>query len=398
MRKGERFEFFYENRDETGGDTENMSIRSSPINPTTACLGASAVDLFCGAGGLTHGLLTAGIRVNAGVDVDAACRYPYERNNDCFFVEKDVSELSGDELSAYYPQDDVKILVGCAPCQPFSRYSRGKTAADDEKWGLVRSFGRIVEEMRPEIVSMENVPELRDHPVYGEFLATLEAAGYSCSHSVVHCPRYGVAQSRKRLVLFASRLGALEMIPPTHDPETLSVQSVIGEMEGIVAGGASEVDALHRSSRLSDLNLQRIRVSTPGGTWRDWDEELRTLCHRGEKGRTFPSVYGRMEWEGLAPTITTQFFGYGNGRFGHPEQDRAISLREGAMLQSFPRTYEFVEPGEKVGFTAIGRLIGNAVPVRLGECVGESIRGRVENWRATHMLPGGSDGVGGEAP
>lgn len=375
-----------------------MSTRSSPLKPFTACRNASAVDLFCGAGGLTHGLLIAGVRVNVGVDVDAACKYPYEQNNDCLFLEKDVRDLSGKELADHYPKDDVKILVGCAPCQPFSRYSRGKTAVDDEKWGLVRSFGRIVEEMQPEVVSMENVPELRDYPVYKEFLATLRTSGYSCSDSIVHCPRYGVAQSRKRLVLFASKLGELEMIQPTHDPEALTVQSVIGEMGRIAAGGVSAEDALHRSSRLSDLNLQRIRVSTPGGTWRDWDAELRTPCHRGEKGQTFPSVYGRMEWGSLAPTITTQFFGYGNGRFGHPEQDRAISLREGAMLQSFPQDYEFVEPGEKVGFTAIGRLIGNAVPVRLGEGVGRSIRDRIENWRVTHMLPGGSEEVQGEAP
>ena len=144
-------------------------------------------------------------------------------------------------------------------------------------------------------------------------------------------------------------------------------------LDALEAGGKYTNDPLHRACRLSSLNLKRIRASKAGGTWRDWPMRLRAKCHREESGQTYPSVYGRMEWDRPAPTITTQFFGFGNGRFGHPDQDRAITLREGAILQSFPEGYEFSPKGEPVQFSTLGRLIGNAVPVRLGEAIGNSI-------------------------
>lgn len=146
----------------------------------------------------------------------------------------------------------------------------------------------------------------------------------------------------------------------------------------IKAGERDPQDELHTASSLSPLNLSRIRVSRPGGTWRDWPEELQASCHRKDTGATYPSVYGRMEWDRPAPTITTQCFGYGNGRFGHPEQDRAISLREAAMLQTFPESYAFAPPGAPIKFNKMGRLIGNAVPVRLGEVIARSLVGHVQ--------------------
>ena len=150
-------------------------------------------------------------------------------------------------------------------------------------------------------------------------------------------------------------------------------------MPPIDAGGESGTDALHRSCRLSPLNVQRIRASNPGGTWRDWDEVLIAKCHRKPGGRTYPSVYGRMEWDHPSPTMTTQYYGFGNGRFGHPEQDRAMSLREGAILQSFSERYRFVRPGEPISAKTIGRLVGNAVPVNLGHAIGSSLVRHVED-------------------
>jgi DNA (cytosine-5)-methyltransferase 1 len=138
------------------------------------------------------------------------------------------------------------------------------------------------------------------------------------------------------------------------------------------AGESDPRDSLHTACRLSQLNLRRIRASSPGGTWRDWNAALVATCHRRNSGETYPGVYGRMEWDAPAPTITTQSFGYGNGRFGHPEQDRAITLREAAMLQTFPDTYRFLPQGDRVRFSTLGRLIGNAVPVRIGEAVGRT--------------------------
>jgi DNA (cytosine-5)-methyltransferase 1 len=144
-------------------------------------------------------------------------------------------------------------------------------------------------------------------------------------------------------------------------------------MPVLAAGARDPDDSLHMASGLADINLRRIQSSKPGGTWRDWDSDLVAACHRLKTGKTFPSVYGRMNWDEASPTITTQFFGFGNGRFGHPEQDRALSLREGALLQTFPPKYGFVPPGEETYFKTVGRLIGNAVPVRLGQVVAQSL-------------------------
>ena len=163
-----------------------------------------------------------------------------------------------------------------------------------------------------------------------------------------------------------------------------TVKSTIGDLPAIVAGEQDPDNKLHKASSLSTLDLKRIRCSLPGGTWRDWPVNLRSSCHRKETGTTYPSVYGRMMWDSPAPTITTQCFGYGNGRFGHPEQDRAISLREAAMLQGFSRDYSFIPNGQPVLFAKIGRFIGNAVPVTLGKVIGELIKEHIAVFRSEH--------------
>jgi DNA (cytosine-5)-methyltransferase 1 len=249
----------------------------------------------------------------------------------------------------------------------------------DKKWGLLHEFARLVKELKPDIVSMENVPELQRHSVFDDFLQTLRDEKFHFTEDaekrVVFCPDYGLPQHRSRLVLVASRLGPIQLIPPTHRPaEYRTVSDVLRRLPALEAGNESADDPLHRTSRLSVKNLRRIQHSKPGGTWRDWPRNLVSECHKKKSGESYPGVYGRMEWGKPAPTITTQFFGFGNGRFGHPTQDRAISLREGAILQSFPADYEFVRPGRKYCFKTIGRLIGNAVPVRVGEVVGKTIQ------------------------
>lgn len=332
----------------------------------------SAVDLFCGVGGLTHGLIKSGISVQAGVDVDLACRYPFEENNSAIFVEKDVGDLVADDIRDYLEAGECSLLAGCAPCQPFSTYSRsGRSKKRVNDWRLVRRFGALVEELQPDFVTMENVPQLRAHEVFQDFLRSL--AGYDIICSGVECSRIGVPQSRQRLVLIASRRGPLTEGLLADASSTVTVRQVIADLPRLEAGQHDPSDPLHAAASLSPLNMERIKASLPGGTWRDWDESLLVACHRKGSGATYPSVYGRMEWDAVAPTITTQCFGYGNGRFGHPEQDRAISLREAAMLQTFPRDYKFVRASDRIKFNHLGRLIGNAVPVRLGEVIGELI-------------------------
>lgn len=363
-----------------------MKRRRSINSRRAVAVSATATDLFCGAGGLTRGLLDAGISVTAGYDIDKACQHPYEHNNPgTKFVPKSVTDLNGKTLAVHYPRGHVRILVGCAPCAPFSKYTQGLDTKSHAKWSLLNEFARLVHEVKPDIVSMENVPELQRHSIFDSFLATLKDEGFHFNQDaqkrIVFCPDYGIPQHRRRLVLLASKLGPIELIPPTHKPDSYQrVENVLRKLPRLAAGKTCAADPLHRSSRLSPLNLRRIRRSKPGGTWRDWPDKLVAVCHRKKAGKTYPSVYGRMEWEQPSPTITTQFYGFGNGRFGHPEQHRGLSLREGAILQSFPPDYEFVKPGGEYCFKTIGRLIGNAVPVRLGEIVGKSIKLHLANY------------------
>ncbi len=341
-----------------------------------------AVDLFCGIGGLTKGLSLAGIDVVAGFDIDSTCRFAYEENNHARFFCQDITALQAQQLIRFYPENTIKALVGCAPCQPFSKYSSRyrKNGHADDKWRLLYSFERLIRETLPEIVSMENVPNLINEKVFKDFISTLQERGYYIDFNVVYCPDYGVPQHRKRLVLLASRLGEISLIPPLYSPSNyLTVRDAISHLPAINAGEVSGEDALHRSSALSALNLRRIEQSVQGGTWRDWDADLRLSCHQRKSGKTFPSVYGRMSWDKPSPTITTQFYGYGNGRFGHPEQNRAISLREGAILQSFPDDYIFIDEEHPAKKREIGTHIGNAVPVELGRAIGMSIQGHLAN-------------------
>ena len=333
------------------------------------------VDLFCGVGGLSRGLINVGLNVIAGYDIDPTCQYAYEHNNDVNYNIKNIRELSGEEVIECFDPDATKVLVGCAPCQPFSqmRFKMGKDNESDEKYDLLLEYGRMIREIQPTIVSMENVPQIQNTRIYKEFIQILDENGYEHSEKIIFCPDYGIPQTRKRFVLVASKLGKINIIDHTHDRSEIHIIDYIGDLHPIDAGEVDENDPLHRSASLSDINLQRIRASHPGGTWRDWPEELKCECHKKESGKTYGSVYGRMTWDQIGPTITTQFYNYGTGRFGHPEQDRAISLREGALLQTFPPDYDFIDPNNRFVFSDIARHIGNAVPVRLGEVIGTSI-------------------------
>jgi len=361
----------------------------------------AAVDLFCGAGGLTYGLERAGIPVAAGIDIDPACEYPYETNTEANFVEANIGDLTGDDLRALYPEDcDFRILTGCAPCQPFSHMSNGHTDSDAEEWDLLDEFKRLVETVEPEIVAMENVPQVREHDVYDRFRSVLDGTGspnenglgYYVWTDTIDCPEYGVPQSRKRLVLLASQFDTIDLVPPSHDVDDPTAPVTVRraleplELPSIDAGERSESDPLHVAAGLRGKNPERIRQSKPGGTWRDWDPELRARCHERASGNSYVSSYGRMEWDEPAPTITTQFYNYGSGRFGHPNWnedpeksvDRALSLREGAILQTYPANYEFAADPREVSKDKIGQLIGNAVPVRVASAIGGSIRRHLE--------------------
>lgn len=331
------------------------------------------VDLFCGAGGLTRGLEDAGIDVRLGVDIDPTCRYPYNNNNKSVFLLKAIEDVTAEDLKFVFSHNSIRILAGCAPCQTFSTYNQ-KATPKDRRWWLLLQFSRLVKALSPQLVTMENVPRLENQGIFKEFVEVLKSFGYHTCPQVINCADYGVPQHRHRLVLLASKLGPIRLLSPSETgSRTITVRESIGAMPPLKAGETHQHDRLHQAASLSNMNMGRIKASRAGGTWRDWDSDLIANCHKRTSGRTYPGVYGRMRWDEPAPTITTQFFGFGNGRFGHPDQDRALSLREGAILQGFRKDYQFVADTEPVFRKRVGKLIGNAVPPRLGEVIGLSI-------------------------
>jgi DNA (cytosine-5)-methyltransferase 1 len=330
-----------------------------------------AIDLFCGIGGLTYGLQQAGIKVLAGVDIDSSCKYAYEKNNNAIFINKSIKNIKSEEISSFFSKEDIKIFIGCAPCQPFSNYQTDKTMKTKHKdWNLLDEFLRLILQCNPDIISMENVPTLLKQDIFNKFVKTLEANNYFITYKIHDAQNYGVPQRRNRLVLLASKLGQIDFLNIKEQRKT--VKEVIGDLPKIKAGEIYEKDLIHRSSKLNKLNLQRIIASIPGKTWESWPLDLLPECYKRKSGATYKSVYGRMKWDDVAPTLTTQFYNYGTGRYGHPEQDRAISLREGALLQSFPRNYIFIE-NDNFKFTEVARHIGNAVPPKLAEYIGKTI-------------------------
>jgi DNA (cytosine-5)-methyltransferase 1 len=337
------------------------------------------VDLFCGIGGLSYGMKSAGFDIIAGYDLDWTCQYAYETNTGGKFFYKDVKSVTGDEIKSLYSKkkNTIRVLAGCAPCQPFSSYAHTNKNKDKDKYNLLYEFGRLVKEVQPDIVTMENVPAIaafKLKSVLADFVKLLQE-DYQVKYQVVYCPDYGIPQTRKRLVLLASRIGTIQLIPPTHKKEEyVTVRDAIEKLPPLKAGESCPSDPLHRCRALSDLNMKRIHATPYGGSWKDWPEELWLDCHQKIGGKSFGSVYGRMVWDEPSPTMTTLCTGIGNGRFGHPEQDRAISAREAALFQTFPLTYKFFPNEQEVSLSKASRYIGNAVPPKLGMVIAESIK------------------------
>jgi len=349
-------------------------VRDEPI--------VKVVDLYCGIGGLTHGLMLEGLEVVAGIDNDGSCKYGFEKNNRSKFLRREISRFTAKELRRLFRGATVKVLVGCAPCQPYSSLNRRKLPTKEARrrsYPMYR-FMTLIKRVKPEIVSMENVPDLSDarkYPVFQEFVETLRSLGYSVFFKRVDTSRFGVPQKRTRLVLLASRLGDdIALIPETHAAEDIvTLRDAIGALPRLKDGEVDASDPLHRASKLNEINRRRI-AATPrnGGSATSWARNLVPKCYRRKSGRSYMvSVYGRMRWGAPASTITTQFMTLGTGRFGHPSQNRAISLREAAKLQTFPDYYQFA-PNNEVTIKHTARHIGNAVPVVLGRAIGKSIK------------------------
>ena len=334
-----------------------------------------ALDFFCGAGGLTRGLLDAGVEVVAGYDSDERCREAYERNNRVPFHGDRIDDLepSSATLTEYTGGTDDLLFAACAPCQPFSKILQNGATTHDPT--LLSAFGRLVAAVRPAYVLVENVPGIGrgvGRETLARFRQMLDGCGYGWVDCILDAKHFGVPQNRRRFVLLATRSGRTPALPErTHGrggKKLRTVRDAIRDFPPIEAGESCPLVPNHQAARVSDRNLKRLRA-TPhdGGDRRSWPEHLWLDCHRKDNSG-HSDVYGRMAWDRPAPALTGRCHSISNGRYGHPEQDRAISLREAAAIQTFPDRYEFF------GYSkAIARQIGNAVPVLLARRLGEQI-------------------------
>ena len=332
-------------------------------------------DFFSGCGGTSLGLHRAGMKIVCGIDNDLDAANTFQHNFPAAqFVSRDIRSLGVQQLVDEVGLDtDFLFFSACAPCQPFTK-QRTARQSGDARVPLLAELGRFIQKITPDLVLVENVPgfqkPVEDSSPLIKFLGILESQSYDWNTSIVEARAYGVPQRRSRLVLLASRHGDPGFPEPTHGTGRLpysTVRQYISDLPGISAGGSHTAIKNHRAARLSAKNMQRIRATPEGGDRRDWPRDLWLRCHSGGyTGHT--DVYGRMSWDMPATGLTTRCISYSNGRFGHPDQDRAISVREAANLQTFPTDFEF-----KGSLTSQARQIGNAMPVLLAEVLGRHL-------------------------
>ena len=338
-------------------------------------------DFFSGCGGASCGFRDAGMDIVFALDWDQDSQLTFQTNFPSVHFElADIRETSPSYIRSLVDaqRPDPVLFCGCAPCQPFTKQNTTRRPDDkDDRLPLLSYFADLVERCEPDIVFVENVPGLqrfdRGSQPFRGFLHRLERAGFGYNYRPVPLKRYGVPQSRSRLVLLAvaERYGEIKLPPETNGPGTANpryetVRDWIGDLPPIAAGAEHADIPNHRAAKLSAKNLQRVRATPEGGGHADWPNELRLPCH--EKTPGYSDVYGRMSWDLPASGLTTRCISYSNGRFGHPEQDRAISVREAATLQTFPRDFLF-----RGSLSSMAKQIGNAVPVRLTSIVGQHV-------------------------
>lgn len=333
-----------------------------------------AIDFFAGAGGLTRGLLDAGIDVVAGVDNDERLRETYERNNEpSRFIKQDIAAIDIKALRGEVgiASADTTLYAACTPCQPFSTLNRSK--GDDNQKALLLKFAEIVAESPPDFVIVENVPGLNNalgRDIYRQFEAILLEHGFSADARLLDAKHFGVPQTRKRFILVASRHGTAKLPATTTADEPPTVRDHIHKYARISDGDESQADANHVARPLQPHHRRIVEAVPPnGGSRRDVaDKSILLKCHQ-DRPNAHKDVFGRMAWDEPSPTLTCRCTDVYCGRFIHPEQHRGISLREAAALQTFPDDYEFF--GES--FLEKSRQIGNAVPVRLAEELGKAV-------------------------
>lgn len=350
-----------------------------------------AVEAFAGGGGLAVGLRDAGIRTVAAIEIEPHAAATFKANHPHVHVfRQDVREVSGKELLKL-ASGGVHVLAACPPCQGFSSLT-SKWRRDDSRNELVSEVGRLAREMRPQAIMMENVPGLgqKGKSLLDALISELKVLGYTLNCDVLQVADYGVPQRRRRLVLLAGLGFHIDMPEPTHSrtganglEKWKTLRDAIHGMEGPLtfneakSRGGAQLFGWHVVRELAPQNRRRLQAAKPGGTWSDFSEDLRVDCHRGEY-RGFSNVYGRMVWDEPSVTITAGCTTLSKGRFGHPDEDRTISLREAATLQTFPSSYIFETPY----FERACEIVGNALPCLFAKAIARRVKEAMLDARA----------------
>jgi len=330
----------------------------------------TAIDLFSGCGGLTQGLRDAGFTVGAAVEIDALAAETYAANHpEVKLFNVDIQKITADQImeACNLKVGELDLLAGCPPCQGFSRIrlNNKKERMNDPRNRLIDEVLRLVNEIRPKVVMLENVPNLSRYTRYLDFKRKLRKLGYEISDQILDVADFGIPQRRKRLVVLASRLGRISPLAITGKRKT------VRDTIGMLPAESFQNDPLHN---LNEQRSERIRqlikaIPKDGGSRTALSAALALKCHENRDG--FYDVYGRMRWDDVAPTITGGCINPSKGRFLHPVEDRAITLREAALLQSFPPNYVF---SLRRGKYAAAEMIGNALPPLFSRMQAEAIK------------------------
>lgn len=353
----------------------------------------TVVDLFAGCGGGSIGFARRGFLVKAAVENDPDAAASYSKNVGIAPIVCDIRRVTGAELRrvAGLSRGELTVLLGCPPCQSYTVLRRGSAEieADRKRYGLVSEFARFCRALRPRHVVLENVPGMvdgRGKPEFEALCEALRALHYRLVWTVVEAADFGVPQWRRRLLLIGSRVADPKLPVATHSGSKAAgldrhatVKDAISGMLVLDSGSKDPSDPLHRARRHREIALRRLRAIPEGGGRADLPVELRLACHANHGGHY--DVYGRMAWDKPSPTITSGCTNVTRGRFGHPTQDRALTLREALLLQTFPRDAELVGSDDEMA-----RQVGNAVPVRLAERIADTIL-EMERQRPARSAP-----------
>jgi len=331
----------------------------------------TAIDLYCGSGAVTAGMKSAGFQVVGAIDIDPIACATYRANHpEVNLIEEDIKTVSIKRFVKDL-KGSLDLLAVCAPCQPFSNRNRHKSSKD-QRSRLVLEALSFVKELKPKLVFFENVPGIGRQPVFNELAGRLVSLGYHLAPSKkIDAADMGVPQRRQRIILVGARDNdLLKQANEINFSERQTVFDVIGNLPSPPSGVENIAnDVLHYSRRHSAITIERLQyISHDGGSRDELPEKLQLRCHQGLSKNSYPDSYGRLKWRDVAPTLTTGCTDLTKGRYAHPEEDRAITLREAARLQSFPDDYVFVGNASQ-----IATQIGNAVPPKMMHGIAKSL-------------------------